>query len=110
MKNLSFLFLFFIIGLAAQAQSFKLFGKITNNKQEPLAFVNVIIKDAGTGTTTKEDGSYTLNLEVGRYNLEVSIIGYKTQLLNIALTTNLEQNLVLEEEDKPTLEDIVIRI
>ena len=64
----------------------------------------------GVGTTTKENGTYELTLEVGRYNLVVSMIGYKKQVVNIVVTNNLEQNLILEEEDNNAMEDVVIRV
>ncbi|HEU4470006.1 MAG TPA: DUF5686 and carboxypeptidase regulatory-like domain-containing protein [Flavisolibacter sp.] len=111
MKQFLFLILLMLAGMVLKAQSFKIYGKITNNKQEPLAFVSVQLQEQqNVGTTTKEDGKYGLNLEVGRYNLVVSMIGYKTQILNVVLTKDLEQNIVLEEEDQNAMEDIVIRV
>ena len=110
MKRLLLLFSFFFLALAVNAQSFRIYGKITNQKSEPLPFASIIVKETGVGISSKEDGSYELNLEVGRYNLEVSTVGYKTQILNVVLTHNIEQNLIMEEDARNTLEDIVIRV
>ena len=110
MKRLALVFFFLLIVLASQAQSFRVYGKVTTDKMEPLPFASIVVKESGAGATSKEDGSYQLNLEVGRYNLEVSIVGYKTQILNIVVTRDLEQNLVMEEDARNTMEDIVIRV
>lgn len=109
MKRIFLFFLVLFTCFALHAQSFKLSGKVTNNKLEPLAFVSLQIKEM-QGTLTKEDGTYLLNLEPGQYNLIVTMIGYKTQVINIFLDKNLEQNIILEEEDKADLEDVVIRV
>ena len=110
MKHLFLIFSFLCFAMIVKAQSFTVFGKVTNSKSEPLAFASIVVKETGIGTSTKEDGSYNLNLEVGRYNLEISIVGYKTQIINIVVTKTFEQNLMLEEEAKNTLEDIVIKV
>ncbi len=79
------------------AQNFKLSGKITNSKLEPLAFVNVQVKGWATGTTSKEDGTYELQLDGGNYDILVSMIGYKSQVLNIIINKkNYTQNIILE--------------
>jgi len=98
------------MALSVHAQSFRVYGKITNNQGEPLPFASVIVKETGVGTNAKEDGTYQLNLEVGRYNLEVSVVGYQTQIANVVVTKDLEQNWVLEEDARNTLEDVVIRV
>jgi hypothetical protein len=85
------------------------YGKVTNTKLEPLAFVSIQLKEQGIGTTSKEDGSYALNLEVGQYNLIVSMIGYKTQIVNIVVNKEYPLNIVLEEEER-AMEDVVIRV
>jgi hypothetical protein len=110
MKNLLLLLLLFTAALTTSAQSFVLKGKVTNNKLEPLAFASIQLKEQQTGMITKEDGSYEFNLEVGQYNLVVSMIGYKTQVINVVINKDYTQNIILEEEDKADLEDVVIRV
>jgi Family of unknown function (DUF5686)/CarboxypepD_reg-like domain len=109
MKSLFFTFLLLFIGLASHAQSFRVYGKVTNSKMEPLAFVTIQMKELEIGTTSKEDGSYALNLEVGQYNLVVSMIGYKTQIINIVVNKDYPLNIVLEEEEKH-MEDVIVRV
>ena len=73
MKNFSLLILLFFIACSGYAQSFKVHGKITNSKLEPLAFATIQVQELErVGTTSREDGSYELNLEIGRYNLLVT--------------------------------------
>lgn len=110
MKNFFVLILLFFIAFTTKAQTFKVYGKVTDNKLEPLAFANIQIKEQQSGVMTKEDGSYSMNLEVGQYTLVITMIGYKTQVINLILNKNWEQNIVLEEnEEESTMEDVVIR-
>ncbi|MFL5740954.1 MAG: DUF5686 family protein, partial [Flavisolibacter sp.] len=110
MKNYLLLFLLFFIASAAGAQTFRLHGRVTNNKLEPLAFASIQLKEQQSGAITKEDGSFEFNLEVGQYNLIVSMIGYKTQVINMVLNKDMAQNIILEEEDKADLDDVVIKV
>lgn len=109
MKSYLFSIFLVFISLASCAQSFAVYGKVTNTKMEPLAFVSIQLKEQGIGTTSKEDGSYGLNLEVGQYNLIVSMIGYKTQIINLVVNKDYPLDIVLEEEQK-SMEDVVIRV
>ncbi|MEJ7681888.1 MAG: carboxypeptidase-like regulatory domain-containing protein [Segetibacter sp.] len=92
----------------AQAQTFKLTGRITNASREPVAFVSVQVKEWQSGTTTKEDGTYTLTLEEGKYDIIYSIVGYKPQVVTLAITKDYVQNIILEE-DKALLQNVTIK-
>ena len=37
-------------------------GTVTDNKQQPLPFVNIYIENTFTGTTSNEEGVYELNV------------------------------------------------
>ncbi len=56
------------------AQTFKVNGRVTNNKLEPIAFVSIQVKDLNSGTITKDDGTYELELNTGKYDLVVSMV------------------------------------
>ena len=92
----------------AQAQYFKVSGKVTNDKLEPLALVSIQIKGSVKGTISKEDGTYELHLEEGTYDLAFSMLGYKTLLISIVVTKDYVQNLIMEEEAKD-LSEVVVR-
>ncbi len=110
LKTVLLFLLLLLAGLAQGQTTYRVSGKITNNKLEPLAFVSVQLSQSKAGTITKEDGSYSLTLEEGTYDIMVSIIGYTPQILRLTVTGNYVQNIILEEDDKTTLEDVVIRV
>jgi len=93
----------------AQAQYFKISGKITNDKLEPLALVSIQIKGSVKGTISKEDGTYELRLEEGTYDLAFSMLGYKTLLINVVISRDYIQNIVLETDEAKNLSEVVVR-
>src|SRR5580765_3043152 len=105
--TVSFLLLF---SSAVAAQSYKVYGKITNTKLEPLAFVSVEVKEIKTGTITKEDGSYELQLEEGKYDLVVSMIGYQSQVITIIVgRSTYQKNIILEIEAPDNLSEVIVK-
>ncbi|WP_462255290.1 DUF5686 and carboxypeptidase regulatory-like domain-containing protein [Ferruginibacter sp.] len=91
-------------------QQYKLYGKIINAKQEPLAFASVQTKEIKLGTVSKEDGSYILELEEGKYDLVVTLLGYKPQVITVILRkTNLEQNIIMEAAEATSLSEITVK-
>ena len=73
-------------------------GKVIDKKtNEPLPYVNIILKDNGkivTGGVTTEDGNFAINkLGLQKYTIEVQFIGYTTVVKNIDLTSDANQNL-----------------
>jgi TonB-dependent receptor len=93
-----------------QAQSVKLFGKVLNEKNEPLAGVTVKITGNG-GTTTDVEGRFSLNLSPGKkYEIEFTAVGYNSKQISdvevIASQAN-ELNIVLEIKAK-TGEAVVV--
>ncbi|MBK6937180.1 MAG: carboxypeptidase regulatory-like domain-containing protein [Chitinophagaceae bacterium] len=103
---LSFTFLSF-----TQAQSVRLTGKISNNKNEPLVGVSVRISGTSAGATTDVDGYYTLTLSAGKkYTIEVSSAGYEPKTLTdveVAASQVNELNIVLEIKAK-TEENVIV--
>src|SRR6187401_2729364 len=101
----------FLFGIhVAQAQYFKISGKVTNDKLEPLALVSIQVKGSVKGTISKEDGSYQLHLEEGTYDLAFSMLGYKTLLINnIVVTKDYVQNIILETDEAKGLSEVVVR-
>jgi TonB-dependent receptor len=84
----------------AQAQTFKLTGKISNGKNEPLAGVSVKISGTAGGTSSNVEGRFTLSLSAGKkYELQFSAIGYETKTISdveVTATDANELNIVLE--------------
>lgn len=106
-KYLPLLF-FLFSALHGQAQVFKVQGRITNSKQEPVPYVTVRVKETQTGTISKQDGSYELNLAAGNYHLLVTMIGYKSQQIAIAVDRNIQKEIKLEDESQ-SLSEVVVK-
>jgi hypothetical protein len=91
-------------------QSYKLYGKIINSKQEPLAFATVELKGIKLGTVTKEDGSYLLELEEGKYDIVVTLVGFKPLVITVIMRkANQQQNLIMEAAAATNLSEVVIK-
>ena len=96
MRSSLILIITFLIGYFGFSQ---IKGTVTNEKNEPLPYVNVFIENTYTGTTTNEDGVYELNLnKPGKYTLVFQFLGYTTKKLEINIQEfPFEQNMVLNE-------------
>lgn len=104
-----FLFLFLLTSSGSSAQFFKVHGKITNNKSEPLALVSVQVKELQTGTVTREDGTYELKLEEGKYDLVISMMGFKSQLVTIVVDREAVHNFIMEMDEGKSLAEVTVR-
>jgi vitamin B12 transporter len=75
------------ISLGTQAQV-KISGKMTDNKNRPLAGASVVIKDSYDGATTDSLGNYSfVTTEKGAKVLEATLIGYSSYQKNISIDT-----------------------
>lgn len=100
-------------GFAQNSGSIK--GKVIDKKtNEPLPYVNIILKDNDkivTGGVTTEDGNFTINkLALQKYNVEIQFIGYTTVIKNIDLSSDANQNLgtIAISEDVSELKDVEV--
>jgi hypothetical protein len=85
--------------LEASAQQFFLSGRITDQKNKPISFVSIYIKNSTYGTTTNEDGTYQFKLTPGNYNLVYRFVGYKERNEKVTITTQDERrNVKMEDE------------
>jgi TonB-dependent receptor len=94
-----------------QAQTVRLNGKITNEKNEPLVGVSVNVPGI-KGTTTDVEGRYSINLTQGKkYEIVYSTIGYSSKKMNdieVIQGQDNEVNVVLERVAE-SLEGVVVR-
>jgi hypothetical protein len=93
----------------AQAQYFKISGKITNDKMEPLALASVQVKGSVKGTISKENGTYELLLDEGTYDIAFTMLGYKSLLINLVVTKDYVQNIILETDEAKDLSEVIVR-
>jgi hypothetical protein len=83
----------------ASAQQFVFSGQVTDQKNNPISFVSVYIKNSTYGTTTNEDGVYEFKLEAGTYNIVYRFVGYKERIEKITIKDNdREHNVQLIDE------------
>jgi len=104
-KNLlSFLLIAFSTLASAQ-----IVGKITNEKNEPLPFVNILIENTYKGTTSNNDGYYELNItEAKTYTIVYTSLGYKTVKKNISIDKFPYKIDVTLEEETVSLGEVVV--
>ncbi|SNR77135.1 CarboxypepD_reg-like domain-containing protein [Hymenobacter mucosus] len=86
-------------------------GRVTDEKNENLAFANVAIRGTTTSTATNEQGNYQLRLPAGRYELVFQYVGYKPHLESIRVfggDTATVLNVKLDPESYK-LREVVVR-
>jgi hypothetical protein len=104
-----FIAFFLLAAPAVFAQTFRVYGKVTTSKLEPLPFASVQLKNAQFGILTKEDGTYEMQLAPGTYDLVFTMVGYKGVVIPLVVKEDFEQNVILEEDDAKSMDEIVIR-
>ncbi|RYE16407.1 MAG: SusC/RagA family TonB-linked outer membrane protein, partial [Sphingobacteriaceae bacterium] len=80
-------------------------GRITGEKQEPVARVSVTVKGTNTGTTTNDNGEYQI-LAPSNATLVISTIGYNTQEMPVRGQTTL--NITLSTASTTNLDQVVV--
>ncbi|MFT7588594.1 MAG: TonB-dependent receptor [Limisphaerales bacterium] len=101
-----------IMPILAKAQMGTIRGTVIEDATgEPLIFVNVILADGATGTTTDFDGKFELQLDPGIYTLNFSFLSFRTLSMTDvevkAGEVNVFDNIRMQEETA-TLEEVVI--
>lgn len=92
-------FFSFLLCCSVHAQTARLSGKVTNERNEPVSGVTVAVA-GGAATTTNVDGSFGLSLTPGaKYELTFSAVGYATKSVadvEATATGANELNVVLQ--------------
>jgi outer membrane receptor protein involved in Fe transport len=91
-------------------------GKVIDKKtNEPLPYVNVIVKEANKfitgGITTDKGIFYIKNLDLKNYTVEIQFMGYKTVARSVSLSAenkNIDLNTIAIEEDAIQLKGVEI--
>ena len=103
MKNLILLFII-LATLQVAAQSKTITGVVTDETNQPLPGVNVMVEGTSKGTQTDFDGNYSIVAHQGQ-TLVFNYIGFKTSKIKIG-TSNVVN--VSMKEDSQALEEVVI--
>lgn len=106
MKYRFFQFLLFLISFQSISQ---ITGTVSDNKNEPLPFVNIYIENTYTGTTSNNEGDYELNItKPNSYTIVYKYLGYKTIKRTVEIKSfPYSLNIILEEETVSLNEVIV---
>jgi hypothetical protein len=107
---LKFLLIYFFIlsSVVAEAQIFKLSGKVLDVNLQPIAYATVRLKNRETGTSTDAKGFYQLQVSNGNYEMVVSIIGYQTKTATVIINKADEKQNFILENSKSSIKEIKI--
>lgn len=95
LKILILTLLFCIFEAFAQT---KVGGRIYDELNQPVPFVNVVFKDSNEGTITDENGRFYLESTNTYKTVVFSFVGFKTKEVGLETSTLYEMKVVLEEE------------
>ncbi len=74
-------------------------GRVVDANGEPLAGVNIRVKDKLIGTTTNPDGTFSLRVSQNPpLTLVFSIVGFQSQEVDVTTNTDLDIDVMLEEQ------------
>jgi len=112
-KRISLLIIVIFSAVLAQAQKAKLSGKITNNKNESLIGVSIILKsDKSQATKSDIEGRYSFNIDLNKeYTITATYVGYKERVIAKIIATQVGEevnNDILLEENGKKLTDVVV--
>ena len=105
-----FLTLIMLMSLISQAfASFTVSGTVTDEANQPLVGVTVVVTGTQNGTITDIDGKYTLTINNGSHTLKFAYIGYEPQSVNVSGKDgdNLTRDVQMEPDNK-ALEEVVV--
>ena len=90
---------------AAMAQ-FTVTGKVTDEKNESLPGVSVVVKGTANGTVTDIDGNFSLKIASNAATLALSYVGFASK--EVAVTSTSSNVNVTMEESSSRLEEVVV--
>ena len=105
-KFRSFLFLIAmsLLSVGAYAQEVTITGNVSDDDEEVLPGVSIIVVGTTTGVTTDFDGNYSITVDEGQV-LEYSFMGYANQKKTVTGETTLN---VVMSVDAEILDDVVV--
>ncbi|HEY6978926.1 MAG TPA: DUF5686 and carboxypeptidase regulatory-like domain-containing protein [Chitinophagaceae bacterium] len=75
MNKFLFLINIFIL-LSVQTFAGKISGRVLDEKNNPLPYASLLVKETSKGTTSNQEGRYALDLKPGKYTIVVLYVGY----------------------------------
>ena len=107
MKNVLMAFgLFFAFNFSGLSQNITVTGLITDNKDEPLPGVKVVVKGTNDGVLSDFDGKYNITTEnKSELTLTYFFIGFDKQEITVSNRTNIDVKM---STDSQILDEIII--
>ncbi|WP_299635412.1 DUF5686 family protein [uncultured Tenacibaculum sp.] len=81
-------------------------GKVVDEFETPIPFVNVFVQGTSNGTTTDDDGRFAFTIPEKKGTLEISLMGFQTQTIKISPKVTF-LNIVLKE-GTDVLEEVIV--
>lgn len=104
------LLLLFIISTKTYSQEFYfLKGYVLDQNNAAIVGANIRVVDENLGTTTDKNGYYEVKLIAGLHRLYITHTGYKDEISEQNLNSNLQKDFYLEIDQKK-LDEIVVKI
>jgi hypothetical protein len=86
----------------------KINGTVYDEKNAPLPYASILIKENGRGTTSNQEGRYSLELAAGNYTIIVQYVGYAKQEKKIHVENgNIQLDFTLQPQQLK-LNDVVV--
>lgn len=104
-KHVMLLLLLFMGVAQVFAQSRTIKGKITDEKNSPVANASVLVKGTTIGTTSATDGSFTLNVPATGKTLVISSLNFSSQEISLGSKTEFTVSL---QPANQNLEEVVV--
>ncbi|NEU08840.1 SusC/RagA family TonB-linked outer membrane protein [Flavihumibacter sp. R14] len=108
---LSFFLICFITNLNAQVRRVTITGKVTDDKNQPVAGALIKVQNTNLATSANAEGNYSLAVELapGSYPIVFSFLGYRSQTKSVQLgsseTVTVNGQLV---EDMVGLDEVIV--
>jgi hypothetical protein len=107
-KNL-LLVLVCLIAFKASGQQYVVYGRLTDQRKQPIPFASIYISHTTYGSTSNESGMYQFKLNPGTYAIVYRIVGYKEQVIKVTVSNhNILQNVSFQDEPYQ-LKEVAIR-
>lgn len=97
-------FIMTIVSLSVFAQTSKVSGKVTDEKNQALVGVSVVVKGTTKGTVSDANGNYTIEADGGQ-TLSFSFVGYTSKEVSVNNKSMVNISLA---EDAAALDEVVV--
>jgi len=85
LMNKILVFINVLILFSAETFAGNVKGRVFDEKNDPLPYASLFVKETSKGTTANQEGRYALNLKQGNYTIVVQYVGYTTLTRKIAV-------------------------